>query len=323
MLITLFVSILLIAGCRKETKIANPEADVQSFTAREDNDGCRLVGDTSEFADLAYTYNQRGLVDEYSLSYYDGFFKMEYNERGQLVKSRFYSGGALVNTIVFFYQDDRVVKETWYDGATQTKTDEVFYTFNRNGKVSKSQSFIQDYMSFYKYTPDGDDVSEWDFFVGGFLSYTQQYTFLAPHHKAPDSATPGLQYDFTGPNGRLTEDSWYSTSEKDVSYDAEGNNPEVILDQDPGKTIVQFNKHNYITFADFFDKLTQSYVHFKFDYAGCGGGSYNSGNAAWALKPHPVNTNKATVMRFARLGSSKSIKEQLKEFRKSFLSKQP
>lgn len=318
MLSILFVSILLIAGCKKETKITNPEADVQNFNARGDNDACRLVSDSSEFSDLDFTYNQRGLLDTYTLSYYDGFFKMEYNERGQLVKSKFYSEGVVANTIVFTYQNDKVVKETWYDGETSTVVDETVYSFNRNGKAWKAQDFIQDYVSIYKYTPDGDDIAEWDLYVGGLINYTQQYTFFAPHHKAPDAAVPGLDYDFTGINGRLSQDKWYSTSEKDISYDADGTNPVVLLDQDPFKTIARANEHNNITISDYFDKVTQTYVHFKFDYTNCGSGSRD--NVESAFQSLPVYTKKTNLIHFSRLGSSKSVKDQMKEIRMGYLS---
>ncbi len=137
-----------------------------------------MVSNTSEFAQHTYTYNNRGLVDRWNVSYLNGYLKMEYNKEGRLVKSRYYSGGALVNTIVFFYENNRVVKETWYAGDTKQKEDKIFYSYNKNGMVWKSRSFIGDYGSIYKYTPDGGSVNEWYFYVGGKLNYEQHYTYL-------------------------------------------------------------------------------------------------------------------------------------------------
>lgn len=306
----LLIAIVLMTGCKKETKEMNYDFGFHS-------DGCRLLSNTSEFGDYSYTYNQRGLLDEYDNPYYGGYFKMEYNLREQLIKSKLYSGGALVNTIVFFYQDNHVVKETWYDGDTQTKVDEVFYTYNRNGKASKSKSNIQDYSSVYTYTPEGN-ISQWDLYISGLISYSQQFTYLPPHHKNPNLAISGLVYDFSAPNGWFNADNWYSTSEKDISYDENGMNPEVVLDQDPSKTVVQFNEHNYVTRCNYFDAVTQTYTHFIFDYENCG--ADNRTNAQADTKSLPVNNGKLNLLHFLRPGSSKSFKEQLKEFKSQYLN---
>ncbi|MFI5188017.1 MAG: hypothetical protein ACHQF0_14900, partial [Chitinophagales bacterium] len=163
----LAVVILLIAGCQKEIKQTttgdNDQKNITDFFGHRD--GCRLVSNTSEFGGYTYTYNRRGLVDEWTVTDY-GNLKMEYNFLGRLIKSSLYTDGVLINTIVFFYQGDRVVKETWYDGNTQNKVDEIFYSYNKDGKVWKSQSFINDYYSFYHYTPDGGSVDGWKFYSG-------------------------------------------------------------------------------------------------------------------------------------------------------------
>jgi hypothetical protein len=317
MLSTLFIATLLIAGCQKDTKEINYDFGFHK-------DGCRLLSNSSEFGGYTYTYNRRGLVDQWTVTDY-GNLKMEYNFLGRLIKSRLYTDGVLINTIVFFYQGDRVVKETWYDGSTQNKVDEVFYSYNNNGKVWKSQSFINDYYSFYHYTPDGGSVDGWKFYFGGKLNYEQQFTYLPPHHKMPDEARPGLNYSFITSNGWWDAGRWWSTSEKDISYDENGENPVVLVDQDPTKTVVTVNGHNYPLTTNFFDNLTQDYVHFKFDYDNCGqdDGNQDDRNSANPSQKSPtVNSNMVSPIRFLKLGSSKSIKEQVKEFRKQYLNKE-
>lgn len=317
---TLFIAILLIAGCQKDTKQINYANNLQGNAGKGDyKDGCRQVSNNSEYGNYTYTYNQRGLVDQWNVDFLDGYFAMEYNAIGHLVKSKYYSEGVLENTIVFFYQGDRVVKETWYDGDTQTKVDEVFYTFNRDGMVTKGQSFLDDYTSIYKYTPDGGSVSEWDFYMSGILNYVQQFTYLPPHHKQPDLARPGLDYDFISANGRISQSRWYSTSEKDISYDENGMNPQVLVDQDPTKSIIQFNDHNYVTVTDFYDNITQAYVHFRFAYENCGLDEGN--NASIAFKSPVMSNSKMNLANYLRIGSAKSIKEQVKEFRNQYLNK--
>ena len=307
----LLLSLLLFIGCTKDLKQVNID---DGITDRQNNKNeCALVSVTSEFGTQAYTYNQRGLLDQTDISSYDGYFKMEYNALGRLIKSRYYSEGALVNTIVFGYQYDHVVKETWYDVDTQVKDDEIFYTYNRKGKVSKSKSTINDYSTVYKYTPDGSNVLEYDLYFGGIINYTQQFTFLPAHHKDPFLAAPGLSTGFPFINGGTSESKWYSTSEKDISYDEKGMNPEVTLDQDPAKTIVKFNQHDYVTATDFFDNLTQEYSHFRFVYENCGNDEGDDVNSS--PKKRIVPTNKINPLALLRPGSAKSIKEQLKELR--------
>ena len=320
----LVIAVMLIAGCRKDTTEINKGLDLTTGlqtkpSSGDDNGGCRLVSDTSEFGDLFYAYNQRGLVDKWSVSYLDGYLTMEYNESGHLVKSKYYSEGALVNTIVFAYQGNQVVKETWFDRDSQTKTDEVFYSFNRNGMVWKSQSIIGDYSSIYKYTPDGGSVAEWDFYLGGVLNYVQQFTYLPPHHIDPNLAAPGLQYQFPSPNGRVSQSKWYSTSEKDISYDENGENPQIVLDQYPDKSVLQANRYNYVTITDFFDNLTQTYAHFRFKYENCGSDDSDAAPAASVL--HSAEIIKMNLPKFLRHSPSSSIKTQVQAFRKLYLNK--
>ncbi len=316
----LAVTILLIAGCQKEIKEANPVTNDPDNAAAGGfhQDDCRLLSETSELGQYAYTYNNRGLLDEYTVSFVEnGHLKMQYDHKGHLIKSLFYSGDELLNTIFFFYWGDRLVKETWYDGSN-VKVDEVFHSYNRNGRVWRSRSFMQDYMSIYSYTPDGGSVDGWKFYFGGKLNYEQRFTYLSPHHRNPNLARPGLVYDFISPNGWWTESNWYSTSEKGISYDENGMNPQVLVDQDPHKSIVQFNRHNYVTATDFYDNLTQDYVHFRFVYENCGPEDEND-IAKSSQKLPAINSNTTSPLRLLRIGSKKSIKDQLKQLRDQYL----
>lgn len=318
MLGSLLIIILLVAGCKKELKETNPETDLQTAEAKRNHKNeCQLVSDASEFGTDTYKYNHRGLVDEWNISAYDGYYKMEYNARGRLIKSRFYSGGVLVNTIKFFYRDDRVVKEIWYNGDTEEKTDEVFYQYNRKGKMLKMQSFMVDYYTLYDYTSDGN-VSGWNFYFGGSLLYTAQNTFFH-HRKNPYLAIPGLDYGFAYLNGAIFQNKWYPTSEKLITYDEEGN-PQVVYDQDPRRTIVQANRRNYVTASDHFDVITQEYFHFRFGYENCG---RDDGDKVQPVqKLSPIGNSKINPMKFLKKGSAKSIKEQVNELRKQMKDNQ-
>lgn len=128
-------------------------------------------------------------------------------------------------------------------------------------------------------------------------------------------AVRGPEYDFTATNGWIAADKWYSTSEKDIIYDEDGNNPEVVLDQDPHKTIVEYNEHNYVTASDFFDNLTETYVNFNFDYVNCGGEAKDDSQAMPDFKQ--INIFKVSPLQFLKPGSQWPIKDKMKVLRKA------
>ena len=166
----------------------------------------------------------------------------------------------------------------------------------------------------FRYTQDGGSVQGWKFYVGGKLNYEQEFTYLPPHHRIPSLARPGLVYDFISANGWWGQGRWYSTSEKDISYDENGENPVLLLDQDPLKSIVSFNARNYVTATDFFDMLTGESVHFRFEYETA---EMMTGiDQELFRQMAPVGDRKINLPGLLRKGSGKSMKEQVMELRK-------
>ncbi len=309
-------TVFFITGCQKQVKdeiLENPEDEkvLQSRGSHgNDDDGCRLTGKFSDYGDETYKYNRKGLLDEYYLSAYDGFFKHEYDRKNRLVKSGLYSGNELVYTIIFHYRDEKVVKEIWYAGQTREKADEVFYQYDRKGKIKKSTSIIGDYTVEFQYTREGN-LLKGLLSIGGNLNYSVELTYLH-RNKNPFSAIPGLDYDYTYVFGPFYQNKWYSSSEKDIFYDESGN-AVVQLDQDPYKTIVKTNRQGFVTRSDFFDKLTQEYAHFRFEYENCGrDGRHKSGTSQQSA---PRDDRRINLMKFLKKGTGKSIKEQVKEWR--------
>jgi YD repeat-containing protein len=317
----LSITILLIAGCQKEIKEepANTLQNEEELQSRErhgddDEDGCRLISNTSEFGQETFSYNRRGLLGEWTIADY-GTFKQEYDGNGRLIKSKLYSEGVLLNTIKFFYDHDRIVKEIWYTGDTREKYDEVFYYYNRKGQIEKNVSYLLDYTNKFEYTRDGNE-SKWTIYFGNIRAYSSEYTYLH-HHKNPFSAIPGVGNAFPYSNGVYNLNKWYSTSEKDIAYDEEGN-AEVIVDQDPYRTIVRANRNDYVTASDFFDRLTQDYVHFRFRYDNCGHGHGNKSEPEQKLSP--VANPKNNLLRLLKKESGKTMKEQVQEWKNQMKS---
>src|SRR5204862_7818506 len=235
--------------------------------------------------------------------FYNGYFKQEYKQRGRLIKSRLYSAGAVVYTIRFSYREDKIVKETWYVGDTKEIYDEVLYYFNRKGQIIKNVSPVQDYVNSFEYTREGN-VSKWVISFGGIPAYSTEFTYLY-HHKNPLSATPGVGNGFPYANGAFNLNKWYSSSETDIFYDELGN-PVVYIDQDPYKTIVKANRNDYVTASDFFDNLTQEYIHFRFEYENCG---HDDGDRPGASqKMASVGDRRTNPINWLRKGSEQSNK---------------
>jgi hypothetical protein len=313
------VAFLFITGCQK-TKDLKYENKAEAERHKDgDKEECRLTKLSSEYGQEIFEYNRKGLVGKWTVIYpgYEGYFLLEYDPLGQLVRAKFYDPtGLLLNTIKFIYWNNKSVKDVWYEGNTNVKTDEVVHTRNRNGKIVKSESIMGDYYTLYNYTDDGNNVSEWKYFVGGLPVYQGDYTYLNPY-KNPELASRGINYSFPFINGAYSENKLYSTSEKFTYFDEAGN---AIVDsyQDPSKTIATVNAQNYVTTSDFYNVLSDDWVHFVFDYENCG--SCGNCNTRSAAKLPAANTGSLKIRPFNLLikGSAKSIKEQVKKLRMKF-----
>jgi len=83
-----------------------------------------------------------------------------------------------------------VSKEIWL-AATDT-TDVIYYHYDVRGNLAKTQSFLGDYISTGKYSPDGN-LLESDLYFSGIPAYTAIYTYNK-HLKNPYKAVPGIDH---------------------------------------------------------------------------------------------------------------------------------
>jgi hypothetical protein len=271
---------LIFSGCKKEIADGSRiTAEIQSDSKWEHDNGCRLVKVSNIFGASTYKYNKKGLVDEWYTTGYGGTFKHAYGFDGKLRKSKFYFEGAFLYSITFSYKNDHVVTEVWYDDNAKVKIDEVYYTYDKHGRMSRMDSKIGNYYTLYKRTEDGS-LKEWKYFLGGKPQAKAVYTYLK-HKKNPTSATPGLEYGYPYVNGTYDQNKWYSTSEDYTTYDASGKGTLLQL-QDPHKTKFRINAENYVTAADYWDLIpTPAYFHFDFEYENC----KDCGPKNWSLEP--------------------------------------
>ena len=317
---TFLAAALFLISCQKEVKTNS--TDHEQLAAKNDKpkNECRLTAINGPGVNYGFLYNERGLNSEWNIPGF-GTFKQEYNAAGQLKKSRWFVGGELFVTIVFTYDaHGRAIRDTWYYGNTNDVYDDVFYTRNASGLITKVESFVGDYYTDAVFTPEGN-THEWHFYVGstriysGFLHYRETY-------RNPYLAIPGIEYGFPFLNPFYLQQRWLIASEKVVGYD-ENNSPVIFYDYDPDKTIIQPGFQHYPASADFFDMQNNWWDRFSYEYENCGPG--NEARTSGQSLQNDSNVHKGTggfsalLMRNPKLSVKEQfrrIKEQMKTGKK-------
>lgn len=319
-LISLFLfSFLVITGCQKEIKEQPRSTQIESELKNsndENKNQCRLTEFASNGEGETFHYNLKGLCDEWYIASYGAVLKQEYDATGQLKKSRWYDGDALIYTIHFFYKGVNVNKEIWYDGSSSDVIDEVYYTYNQRRQNTRMESFFGDYYTVNTFDPIGN-VSAWKFYVGGNLFYSVQSTFGNKHqYKNPRRAIPGLNYGFPYINAAVFSSTFCISSEKLVAYDENGD-AFVLYDFDVKKTTYQPASQNYPSAGTFFDLVTNDWLNQTFQYENCGGGSDNDYSKSQTGKPSTTSdASRINPMMLLKRNPAKSIKEQAMELRR-------
>jgi antitoxin component YwqK of YwqJK toxin-antitoxin module len=317
----LLLALLSFTGCQKEIEEEqNIDPETESLS-KGDNGGdkneCRLTNFTFTYGEYNYHYNNRGLCDEWDISDY-GLFKQEYNSRGRLSTSRLYVEGSLINTIRFFYENDKVVREVWYNGNTSEIGDEIFYTYNRKGKMVKLESFLNDYYTIATFTPQGN-TSSWKFFIGGSPFYEGYLKHTRPI-KNPYLSVHGIEHGFPFVNPSYNSDEWFAAAEKIIIFDENGD-PVVLHDYDASQTIWQRGQQNYPLSATYYDLISGTWHPYTFEYENCGRSGGNDDFNAGIAQPSSSASRKLNPIMLLKRHSSKSIKEQAREIRMQLKNK--
>lgn len=318
--ISLISALLILSGCQKETATASEDAVNSSLASSTDlknhKDDCRLIfgtnADPTGSADFTFHYNKKGLANEWGIENY-GSFTQQYDVFGRLKKATLTQNGEVTGIVSFFYNEsDKVAKEIWYLGTDTT--DIIYYHYNVQGNLVKTQSFLNDYIATGKYTPDGN-LSETDLYFSGVPVYTAVYKYNK-HFKNPYLAVPGVDhlYPYYTPMD-LFYGKWRWASLKQIAYD-ENNNPIVQFEYDPSKTVWQAGPHSYPALVTYFDVLSGGWFSYKFEFENCEGGGCNELSPSQIAAPSTAfDAGKMNMMMLLKRDPSKSIKEQVKEFR--------
>ena len=253
-------------GCQKDISESATSMHLENLVKADNGNKIRLTLISSEFGTETFTYNENGLVHSWASSQIDLTSFHEYDENGRLGVAKVYADDLLVYTIIFFHDKNRVVRELWYQGNTQTIVDEVLYFFDNKGPTH-AISPILDYRIDYEFTSQGNLLA-WTLSVSGIKLVRGEYTYLN-RLRNPTSAIPGLSYAYLYANSFFYANKWYSTSERFILFDEQGN---IIVDlpQDPSKTIAIAGPQNYVAKSDFYDIFSDTFIHFTFSYENCG-----------------------------------------------------
>jgi hypothetical protein len=306
---------LLITSCKKETLV--PDDSNLSFTPMTEK-GCQLV--MADNSDLSYNlkfrfyYNGDGLAERWDISDY-GLFTQKYNGAGKILQSRYSIDNTLVYTVDFIYnKNGRLVKNIYYDGSSKNITDEVFYSYNTDGKLIKAQSFMNDYIAVTKYTPEGNIKSN-DLLFGGIPVYTALY-FYRKEYKNPYKTVSGIElaFPYYTPASYFGSKSLFA-GERQIMYDVSGNSY-LVFDDDPDKTVWQTNKQFYPVSVNYYDRMsTATYIN-RFMYMNCTGGIETSSSLNNPETPSTEKLNSRNIiLNLLKRNPSTTLKQQVDEAR--------
>jgi len=255
------------SSCRKDASEIKGSSMVRDNSEADNGNKIRLTEISGDFGTETFTYNENGLVSIWGASQLGSEAHHEYNEKGMLTTSWVYFSGVLTYKIDFFYDQNRIVREVWYNGNTSDIVDEVIYSYNNNNMPSHAESPVLGYRIDYKFSPQGN-LLEFLYYEGGTLVAKGEYTY-GHHLKNPNLALPGMEHGYLFVNSFYYSNKWYSTSLRFILYDAEGN---IIFDspQDPTKTVAVPGPENYLLTTSFYDITSASFTHLTFTYENCG-----------------------------------------------------
>ncbi len=316
-LITSFLlATLFVAGCQKETKETTESNAVVNSAKRAKENSCRMtVNDWPTAARFEFHYNDRGLADEWITDYGFGLplhtNEMTYDNNDRLSQSNeFYFGSNYVYH--FYYTGKQLTRLTRVNVDDPTDAIDVIYTYNSKGQNIRQDDDANDSHVLMTYDNIGN-CTRTDIYFGDELWYSDNYTFLQPVRN-PRAAVPGVETGFIayGPAGFT--DKWQFTSNRTEIYD--NGNLYLFNDYDPAQTTIKTGNHNYPSSANYYDRVTESPVTITFDYENCNGnGSTAKAGGSQTNMNHGAKTSIKSTRSLLRMGSAKSIKEQIKRMK--------
>ena len=307
---------LVIIGCQKETKESAGSNELVNSAAKARENSCRMtVNDWPTAAIFEFHYNDRGLADEWITDY--GFGsplhtnEMTYDNNDRLIEStEFYFGSTYIYH--FYYTGKLMTRLTRVNVDDPADVVDVLFAYNSKGQNIRQDDEINDSHVFMTYDNIGN-CTRTDLYFGTDLVFSDIYSFSLPARN-PRAAVPGVEIGFIayGPAGFT--DKWQFTSNRTEYYD--NGNLYLFNDYDPAQTTINTGNHNYPSSATYYDLVTEAPITITFEYENCSGnGNVAKAGGSQTNMNHGAKTSIKSKRSLLRMGSAKSIKEQIRKMK--------
>ncbi len=310
---TFLFAALFIIGCQKEAKESTGNDAALNSANKAKENSCRLtVNDWPTAAKFEFHYNDRGLADEWIVDY---GFGLPLHTNDRLTQSNeFYFGSNYVYH--FYYSGKLLTRLTRVNVDDPADAIDVMLTYNSKGQNIRQDDETNDFHVLMTYDNIGN-CTRTDLYFGNDLVFSDIYSFNIPARN-PRSAVPGvIDIGFIAYGTAGFGDKWQFTSNRTEYYD--NGNLFLFNDYDPKQTIIITGNHNLPSSATYYDLVTEEPITITFDYENCNGNgsTAKAGNSQINMNP-AAKTSIKNPRSLLRMGSAKSIKEQLQRMKQQF-----
>jgi hypothetical protein len=289
----LLLALTIVSSCKKENQEQldqSGESALKKGSFNNDKHGCRLVADSglSDGFLQTYHYNNKGLADKFHISrpaQFDFSATMEYNSSNLMSKAKFTYGDGVFYDIVFTYDKNKLVKETWYTQDTKEIVDGYINTYNKKGQLVKRDEPLYELYCIFKYDAIGNVKSADLFFYDGTLYYGYEYSYSGPIRN-PIASVKGLPSSVFFTDDCTTP---YRFTGLKSYYNDELGNRVVDFNWESAETEIKTGPENYPVYQNSRDVISDTWTDQTWTYENC------SGNCGWTHPKDAFSGRKANM----------------------------
>ncbi len=290
----LLLAVIMVTGCQKQ--FPEPETPDDAFLKSGSNANVenkyRLLVDKglSDGFLQWYHYNENGLADEFHIfkpDIIDWWATMEYDNRNIMSKARFFYSTDDFYDIVFTWEKNQLVKETWFVPGTENIADYIVNSYNGKGQLVKKDDPPYELYTIFQYDAVGN-CSGWKIFdYQDNLYYAVDFSYSGPV-KNPFTSVTGWPIslffldDISSPN-RFTGVKGY--------YHDENGNQIVDYQWNSAETEIRTGFQNYPVYQNSRDEVNGDWTDQTWTYEM---GAGKSGYAPEKIQP-TLNSGKQNV----------------------------